>query len=74
MICAKSIGDWTPGKRICFTHITGFSEQVTEDLIDDNLTDSVMGLYKMEDGRYCLNTEKRELMIHTLSKPNIETA
>jgi len=47
--------------------VTGFSEHVVdfEDFIDDDLTDSVMGLREIETGSYCLSTEKRELMIQT---------
>ena len=74
LVCVKSIGDWTQGKKLKFTDVTGFSEHVVdfEDLIDDNLTDSVMGLREIETGCYCLSTEKRELMIQTSKTPTIE--
>lgn len=76
LICAKSIGDWTPGKKLKFTEVTGFSEYVVdfEDMVDDNLTDSVMGLREIENGSYCLATEKRELTIQTMKKPFSEVA
>ena len=71
LVCAKSIGDWTQGKKLKFTEVTGFSEHAVdlEDFMDDDLTDSVMGLREIETGSYCLNTEKRELMIQTTKSP-----
>lgn len=71
MVCAKSIGDWTPGKQLKFTDVIGFTEQTYdfEDFVDDELTDSVMGLHKTQSGDYCLSTEKRELMIKTIKDP-----
>lgn len=72
MVCAKSIGDWTPGKQLKFTDVIGFTEHAFEDLIDDDLTDSAIGLHEIEKGSYCLNTEKRELVIQTLKKPTSE--
>ena len=69
LVCAKSISDWTPGKQLKFTDVTGFAEDTFEDLTDDDCIDSVMGLYEMKEGTYCLCTEKRELMIHTMKSP-----
>ena len=71
LVCVKSIADWTQGKKLKFTDVTGFSEHVVDfdDLIDDDLTDSVMGLHEIETGSYCLSTEKRELMIQTTKSP-----
>lgn len=71
LLCAKSIGDWTPGKQVRFTEVTGFSEYIVdyEDMIDNTLTDSVMGLHKVKEGSYCLATEKRELTIPTEVRP-----
>lgn len=71
MVCAKSIGDWTPGKQLKFTDVIGFIEHTLdfEDFVDDEYTDSVMGLHKTQAGGYCLRTEKRELIIQTIKDP-----
>lgn len=73
VVCAKSISDWTKGKQIKFIDVIGFTEIAFEELIDDDLIDSVMGLHQTQNGHYCLHTEKRELTIHTLKTPISES-
>ncbi len=69
LICAQSIGKWIPEKQVKFTDVTGFTEEALEDLSDDTLIDSVMGLHEFRTDIYCLRTEKRELTIHTTKEP-----
>lgn len=71
IVCGNNVGKWKPGKQLKFTDVVGFTENVYdfEDLIDNNLIDSVMGLYKNQNGAYCLSTEKRELIIQTTKEP-----
>ena len=70
--CAKSISDWQPCKTLKFTDVIGFTEDTFEDLTDDDYTDSIIGLHEIKNGYYCLHTEKRELIINTISSPIAE--
>jgi len=70
LVCAKSIGDWVPHKGIRFTDVISFSENCFEDILDDNGIDSVVGMHKVSDGVYCLNTEKREIVLKVGVTPN----
>ena len=72
IVCAKNINDWTPGKQLKFTDVIGFTEETFEDFLDDDNIDSLIGLHKMKQGSYCLHTEKRELVIHTVENPTSE--
>lgn len=61
---------WLPGKRLIFTDIRSFSENPSEDLLDDDCIDSILGLHVVPDGKYCLMTEKRELILDVGKEPS----
>ena len=69
IICAKQISDCTACKGIKFIDVVRFTEETSEGLTDDDCADSVIGLHEVERGVYCLSTEKRELIIHTMKMP-----
>ena len=67
--CFRDTIDWAPGKTVTFADVHGFSEQIFEDAFDKELIDSIMGLHMISDGKYCLNTEKRELILQVGTEP-----
>ncbi len=58
-----------PNREIRFMDVLEFSEQPADDFTDDNLTDSIIGIHKLEENAYCVHTEKRELIIRTNLPP-----
>ena len=68
-IFARDTVNWTPGRRIIFPEILSFSETLFEDASDKELIDSVMGFHETYDGRICLSTEKRELILRLAKAP-----
>lgn len=58
--------------RLKFTDVLSFREETFEDAFDDNLTDSIMGMHLVSEGLYCVNTEKRELLIRVAVEPKSE--
>lgn len=56
-------------KGFKFTEVQELTECHFEDSQDTNYTDSIMGLHMIDEGKYCLNTEKRELIITTNKAP-----
>lgn len=69
VVCANNTIDWSPKTQLKFTDVVTFSEEVFEDLLDDELIDSIMGFHEMAENVYCLSTEKRELIIKARQKP-----
>lgn len=65
VVFANNTEDWAPSKRLVFSDVISFSEEPSEDLNDDDLIDSLMDLHIISKGKYCLNTEKRELIFQT---------
>ncbi len=69
LVCAEDTSNWQPKRLITFTDVISFDEETFEDLIDDSLIDSIMGIHVISEGVYCVNTEKRELVIKAGSEP-----
>lgn len=63
--------DWdsTSRGRLTFTDVRSFSENMLEDAFEENLADSIMGLYRKEEGLYLVLTEKRELTLRVGEDP-----
>ena len=55
--------------QLKFLDVLSFEETTFEEAFDNNFTDSVMGIHKVSDGIYCVNTEKRELIIKVGREP-----
>ncbi|MEP6343669.1 MAG: hypothetical protein ABJ275_10160 [Maricaulaceae bacterium] len=76
IVFIRNMGGWQHeylkhGQQLKFTDVIGFKENICdmEGLIDDDITDSIIGFYKTSSGWYCLETEKRELRIQTMKEP-----
>ena len=71
VVCAKTVENWVPFKGILFKDVISFSETYDEDdILDDDLIDSVIGLHEVSDGVYCLGTEKREIIVKVGTPPS----
>lgn len=66
---AKDTKDWLPGKRLIFSDILEFSQELLEDAYEDTLIDSIMGFHLLDEGIYCVTTEKRELVLRVGADP-----
>lgn len=55
--------------RLIFRDVLSFAEEMFEDALEDNLTDSIMGMHMVSDNVYCVKTEKRELLLKVGLEP-----
>ena len=69
LICFKSVDDQTPGKQLLFAEVNEFDEIQFEDAGDKDLIDSIMGIHLSSNSVYCINTEKRELVLRVGVEP-----
>jgi hypothetical protein len=70
IIFVKLTKDSPTRMKLSFGDVLSFSETMSEDALDDNFTDSIIGMHKTSDNVFCVCTEKRELMIRVGREPS----
>ena len=69
IVFSKKEYNSTSVMRLIFRDVLSFSEEMFEDAFEENLTDSIMGMYMVSENVYCVITEKRELFLKVGLEP-----
>jgi len=59
-----------PYLRITVANILHYEEVTIDDEPDDNCMDSIIGVHWVREGRLCIRTEKKEIMVNTPNEPS----
>lgn len=71
--CVDNPVERRPLKRALFSNVLSYVEEIRSDPYDDDCMDSVIGMHWIDKNRFCLTTEKREVILGLEDDPIIET-
>ncbi|KGJ87802.1 hypothetical protein [Colwellia psychrerythraea] len=63
LVCVDSIDNCLPKRKIKISGIQSYTEETIDDEFDDNCMDGVIGLHEMAVGKFCIRTEKKEVIV-----------
>lgn len=72
MECVNNPNEGVPQTRVIFSGIKSYSEETIDDEYDDHCMDGVVGMSWVEEGVFCIHTDKKEIIIEIENKPKSE--
>ncbi len=63
LVCVDSIDNCLPKRKITISGIQSYAEETIDDDFDDNCMDGVIGMHEMSVGRFCIHTDKKEVIV-----------
>lgn len=63
LVCVKSIDNCIPKRKITISGIQAYLEETIDEEFDDNCMNGVIGLHEMSAGKFCIHTDKKEVIV-----------
>jgi len=69
--CVDNVKNMRPAKRIELSGVVKYDEENLDDVLDDQLLDSIIGINWMDDKKLCIHTEKKEIILKLENSPRV---